>query len=144
MEGSTLSVRLHWAVFLGPAAVFVFGGLSLRAKGLSALVLLAVGVLWGILVWGAYRRSEITLTNDRVRVRTGYLMRRDYDILFTDIAVVDFYQPSLGTLLNFGKLIIVHGKGTRTAVRMVAAPLEFVMELKRRVGRLYGREQELS
>ena len=142
-EERTLTARLHWAVFLGPAAVFVFGGLSLRSKGLSALVLLAIGLLWGIVAWGAYRRSQIILTGDRVRVRTGYLLRRSYDILFTDIAVVDYYQPSLGALLNFGKVIIVHGKGTRTAVRMVTGPAEFIVELKRRVGRLYGQEPEL-
>ncbi len=130
--------RLHWAVFLGPALVFIFGGLSLQSKGTAALVFMAIGALWGAISYMTYQRSAITLSSDRIHIRTGFLLRRNYDVLLKDISFVDLYQPSLGAMLNFGKLIIIHGKRIRTIVRMVDAPLEFVMELKRRLGSIHN------
>jgi uncharacterized membrane protein YdbT with pleckstrin-like domain len=138
--GTTLTARLHWVVLLGPTAVFVFGGLSLRSKGASALVLMAIGALWGLLSFMTYRRSEITLTADRLHIQTGFLFRKSYDVLLKEIVAVDLYQPSLGALLNFGKLIVIHGRRARSTVRMVASPVEFVMELKRRLGTIHSQE----
>jgi hypothetical protein len=139
-ESAVLTAHLHWVMLLGPALIFVFGGLSLRSKGVAALALMAIGAFWGLLSLMTYRRSEIALAVDRVHIQTGFLLKRNYDIFLKEIVAIDLYQPSLGAMLNFGKLIIVHGKGTRTVVRMVASPIEFVMELKRRTGRLRGQE----
>jgi len=44
--------------------------------------------------------------------------------------VVDFYQPSLGALLNFGKIIIVHGGTGKNVFRFIARPAEFVKKVQ--------------
>jgi hypothetical protein len=125
-ERVVYQTRLHWVVFLGPAALIIFGGLSLPAKGLPALVLIALGFAWGILSYIKFCYSLIHITDKRVLIRVGFLVRKPYTISLTDISYVDFYQPSLGAMLNFGKITIIHGEKFKSVFRMVSSPREFV------------------
>ncbi|MCX8022146.1 MAG: PH domain-containing protein [Syntrophorhabdaceae bacterium] len=124
---------LHWAILLGPAMVMVIGGLSIPTKGLSALILLLVGCVWGIFSTVSIKTSEIAITDRRLIIRVGFPLRRTYDIPLDEIDMVDVHQPSLGKILNFGKVILgFTGKG-RGAFRMVASPLDFRAHLEREV-----------
>jgi hypothetical protein len=50
--------------------------------------------------------------------------------------IIDFYQPSLGSMLNFGK-IIINCKGKKhCAVRFVSCPAEFVREVHQQINAL--------
>ncbi len=64
---------------------------------------------------------------------TSSLLRRPYKIPFTDITYVDFYQPSLGAILNFGKITIVHGAKYKSVFRMVSSPGDLVMAVREQV-----------
>jgi membrane protein YdbS with pleckstrin-like domain len=125
-ERVVYQTRLHWVLFLGPATLIIFGGLSLPAKGLPALVLIALGFAWGILAYIKFCYSLIRITDKRVLIRVGFLVRKPYTISLTDISYVDFYQPSLGAMLNFGKITIIHGQKFKSVFRMVSSPREFV------------------
>jgi len=124
---------LHWATLLGPTTLMVIAGLSLPTKGISALILLLIGVLWGLFSTVSLQTSEIAITDRRLIIRVGFPLRRTYDVPLDQIDMVDVYQPSLGKILNFGKIILgFTGKG-RGAFRMVASPLEFRAHLEREV-----------
>jgi hypothetical protein len=47
--------------------------------------------------------------------------------------VIDYYQPSLGSMLNFGKIIIVYSGKKRCAIRLVSSPAEFVKEVHQQI-----------
>ncbi len=131
--------KLHWATLLGPAVLIILAGLWIPSKGISALVLLALGVMWGVFSSVSLQNSEIGITDKRLLLRVGFPLRRSCDILLEEIQMVDIYQPSLGKFLNFGKIIIQSGGGKRYVFRMIASPIEFRDKLARQVNSIRQR-----
>lgn len=129
-ERIVYQIRLHWVLFLGPLMLIIIGGLSFPAKGLSALVLAGIGIAWGVISYIKFNYSYIRVTDKRVLIRVGFLVRRPYSISLSDISYVDFYQPSLGSMLNFGKITIIHGKKFKSVFRMVSSPGELVTAVR--------------
>lgn len=125
--------KLHWATLLGPGMLIVLGGLSVPSKGMSAVVLLAIGVMWGIFSSISLQTSEIGITNERLLLKLGFPLRRTYDIPLAKVGMVDIHQPSLGKFLNFGKIIIGFTDGKRGSFRMVREPIEFRIRLERQI-----------
>jgi membrane protein YdbS with pleckstrin-like domain len=132
-ERVVYQTRLHWALFLGPAMVIVIGGLSFPAKGMRALILIAIGLAWGIISYFKYNRSLIRVTNKRVLIRSSFLVKKSFTISLSDISFVDFYQPSLGAILNFGRITLLHGGKMKSVFRLVASPGEFVAAVREQV-----------
>jgi hypothetical protein len=129
-ERIVYQIRLHWVLFLGPLMLIIIGGLSFPAKGLSALVLAGIGIAWGVISYIKFNYSYIRVTDKRVLIRVGFLVRQPYSIFLSDISYVDFYQPSLGSMLNFGKITIIHGKKFKSVFRMVSSPGELVTAVR--------------
>lgn len=126
-------VKYHWAILLGPILVIVIGGLTLGFQGYHAMALIAFGLVWGICSYISLCRSEIGLTRSKVLINVGFPMKRSYDIPLGEITVIDFYQPSLGSMLNFGKIIIVYKGKKKCAFRFVSCPAEFVKEAHQQI-----------
>jgi len=110
-------------MLFGPAVLMIVAGLSIPARGPTAVVFLFVGVLWGIFSSVSLERSEFTLTRTRLLVKTGFPWRRSYDLPFSEIEGIDIYQPALGKILNFGKVTIKTVNRNRPSFRMVRDPL---------------------
>ncbi len=129
-ESTLYTARSHWVLLLGPAMLLLIGGLSIPTKGLSAFVLCAIAIAWGVLCYRGYVNSQIRLTDSRVLVTRGGIYKRTYGINLSDISLVDSYQPSLGAVLNFGKITIVHGGKFKSVSRMIASPVELVTRVR--------------
>jgi len=125
--------KLHWVLFLGPAMLIILGGLWVPAKGLPAIVLVAIGLAWGILSYRKYFNSYIHVTNKKVIICASSLMRRPYKIPLAGITYADYNQPSLGAFLNFGKITIIHGKQYKSVFRMVSSPADLVTAVREQV-----------
>lgn len=135
-EAIVYRTTCHWAMFLGPALIIVFGGLSLNSQGFSAIVLMAFGLLWGVFSYVSLRGSDIALTRKRLLINAGFPVLKAYDIPLADIVAVDYYQPTLGSMLNFGKIIIVRNKQSKCVIRFVSAPAELVTQVRQQVSSL--------
>ena len=131
-EAFIYRAQYHWAILLGPILVMIIGGLALGSQGYHAMALIAFGLVWGICSYISLCRSEIGLTRSKVLINVGFPMKRSYDIPLGEITVIDFYQPSLGSMLNFGKIIIYKGK-KKCAFRFISCPAEFVKEAHQQV-----------
>ncbi len=125
--------KCHWAVLLGPILVIIIGGLALKSQGYHATALIAFGLIWGVFSYISLQRSEIGLTQNRVLVNFGYPLKKSYDIPLNQIMLVDYYQPSLGSMLNFGKIIIIYSGKKKCAIRLVAGPAEFVKAVQQQI-----------
>ncbi len=125
--------KFHWAVLLGPILVVILGGLALKTQGYHVMVLIAFGLGWGLFSYMSLSKSELRLTRKRVFINPGLPWKRSYDIPLDKIAVVDFYQPSLGSILDFGKIIIIHDRNVRSVVRFVSSPGEVVREMQKQI-----------
>jgi len=125
--------KCHWAMFLGPALIIIIGGLALKSQGFHAIVLMAFGLVWGICSYVSLRGSDIALTRKRVLVNAGYPLPKANDIPLSEIVAIDYYQPTLGSMLDFGKVIIVHNKQRRCIIRFVSAPAELVTQVRQQL-----------
>jgi len=125
--------KLHWATLFGPGMLIVLGGLWIPSKGMSALAMLTLGVIWAVFSSISLQNSEIGITDKRLLLRVGFPLRRTCDIVLEKIQMVDIYQPSLGKFLNFGKIIIQSVGGKRYAFRMIASPVELRDEVAKQV-----------
>jgi hypothetical protein len=123
----------HWAIFLGPLVVIFIGCLMLGSKTFQASVVLAFGFIWGILSYFSFRESGITVTDRRLLINIGFPIKKNYNIPLNNIILVDFYQPSLGSILNFGKIILVQKENKKKAFRFISSPAELVMEVHKQV-----------
>jgi uncharacterized membrane protein YdbT with pleckstrin-like domain len=135
-ESIVYRAQLHWAILLGPILVILIGGLALKSQGYHAMILIAFGLIWGILSYINLERSEIGLTRDKVIVNTGFPLKKSFDILLDEIIFVDYYQPTLGSMLNFGKILVMDKRKKKYAFRFVAAPAEFVKEVHHQIATL--------
>jgi len=125
--------KYHWAILLGPILVMLIGGLALKSQGYHAMALIAFGLIWCISSYISLRRSEIGLTRNKVFINVGFPLKKSFDILLNEIVLIDYYQPSLGSMLNFGKIIIVHKGNKKSAFRPVSCPAEFVKEVQQQI-----------
>jgi hypothetical protein len=128
--------QLHWAILLGPSLVIVVGALALKSQGYHAMVLIAFGLIWGILSYINLRRSEIGLTQNKVLIDVGFPMKKSHDIPLSEIIFIDYYQPSLGSMLDFGKILVMDKRKKKYAFRLVAAPAEFVKAVHHQINAL--------
>ncbi|HMK66809.1 MAG TPA: PH domain-containing protein [Thermodesulfobacteriota bacterium] len=117
---------LHWALLLGPAMVIFLGRLMLDSKGPQAVVVMAFGALWGLTSFINLRRSQILLTADRLIFQTGFPLKKTYNLPLEEISEIQFYQPTLGSILNFGKIMLVQKNMKRNNFRFVPRPAELV------------------
>ncbi len=125
--------KYHWAILLGPILVVIIGGLALGSQGYHAVALVVFGLIWGICSYISLQRSEIGLTANKILVNVGFPLKRSYVIPLEKIILVDYYQPSLGAMLNFGKIIVVYNGKKKSAIRLVSCPAEFVKEVHQQI-----------
>jgi hypothetical protein len=128
--------KCHWAMFLGPILVIIIGGLALKSQGFHAMVLMAFGLVWGIFSYVSLDKSEIALTRKRVLINAGFPLVKSYDIPLNKIVAIDFYQPSLGSMLDFGKIAIIYDGRSKCTVRFVSSPAGFATKVRQQMASL--------
>ncbi|HOW54775.1 MAG TPA: PH domain-containing protein [Syntrophorhabdaceae bacterium] len=124
---------VHRAALLGPAMLLIVGGVSVRARPVAALVMIGLAVLWGVFSIYNLRASEFALTATKLTIRIGFPFKRFYEFPYSKITGVDFHQPALGMMLNFGKVIIVQSNGKAIVFRLVAKPNDFITRLRQQL-----------
>jgi hypothetical protein len=121
---------LHWAILLGPAMVIFLGLLILKSKGPQAIVVISFGAVWGLSSVISLRQSQILLTADRLSLQVGFPLKKSYSLPLEEISQMHFYQPTLGALLDFGKIILVQRTMKRNSFRFVSHPAVLVNEVQ--------------
>jgi hypothetical protein len=132
----------HWVILFGPALLLFLAGISIPSKGMSAMILFIIAAIWSILSYIILQNTEFVITSNRLLIWTIFPRKKLHDIAFTEIADVAIYQPTLGKLLNFGKLTIILSKRKKVSRRLVNAPYEFLTNLQRQVDAVRGKQQE--
>ncbi|HME42618.1 MAG TPA: PH domain-containing protein [Syntrophorhabdales bacterium] len=123
----------HWAIVLGPMLLIIIGGLALKSQGFHAMMLMAFGFIWGVFSYVSLHRSELGLTRKRLLINAGFPLLKSYDIALGKIVAIDFHQPSLGSMLDFGKITIIYGGRSRCVIRFVSSPAEFVTMVRQQM-----------
>jgi hypothetical protein len=66
-------------------------------------------------------------------MNAGFPLVKSFDITLNKIVAIEFFQPALGAMLDFGKLAIVHDGRSRCIIRFVSSPAEFVTQVRQQM-----------
>ena len=118
--------RLHWILFLWPFLFLLLGlwvGISFPTFREVGLFGVLMALAWGVLMWLTYQFSSLTIKEKQVILRTGILVRQTIDIPLTKIESIDIRQSLVGSLFQYGSLVITGTGGTRQWMTYIAKPL---------------------
>lgn len=86
-------------------------------------MILGVGFLSLLANVVSYTFSIFQVLPHSIRVRVGVLVRETVNIPYSKIEMINLKQSILGSVLNFGTIIIVGTGGTRNVINNIAKPL---------------------
>lgn len=122
--------RLHYVIFFWPVllfllAIFLAFGVGSQQVPVEKLsyVLGAFALIWGTVTLLQYMCSSLNIKNKQVILSTGVLVHQTIDIPMNKIESIDIRQSVLGSLLNYGSLVITGTGGTRQYVNYLSSPL---------------------
>jgi uncharacterized membrane protein YdbT with pleckstrin-like domain len=127
-EKIVAEAKLHWAIFIGPLLLFLFGLLTGPAKG----IFIALALFWAGYRFLIYSTTELAVTSKRVIAKSGILRRNVVDVSNSKIEGVTYHQGIIGRVFGYGS-VLVRGTG----VGQVPIPfIEHPEFFKHEVGRV--------
>lgn len=118
--------RLHWVIFMMPVTLIV-GSLLIFIFAYRfyqiGLMLLAVGVGVGITYWFTYKFSIFQILSNGVRIKSGIFVKESTNVPFKSIETIDIRQNVLGSMLNYGTLMIRGSGGSYNYMHHLQDPL---------------------
>lgn len=118
--------RLHWILFFLPMFLFVIAiwlGYAIKSLYMLSLGFILLAVFWEVLVWLTYQCSYLIIKRNQVLLSTGIFVRQTIVISLSKIESIDIRQSILGTIFQYGSLIITGTGGTRQVVNFLSKPL---------------------
>lgn len=95
--------RYHWIVYCFPRSIMTLG----------------------LLPWLERLSSEFAITNKRIIIKTGLILRRTVELNLQQVESVKVDQSIFGRLLDYGTVTIVGSGGTREVFPHIRQPLMF-------------------
>ncbi|MDF1758526.1 MAG: PH domain-containing protein [Legionellaceae bacterium] len=118
--------KLHWILFIWPVLFFcvaVYIGMKFEPLQKASLFLGAAAIFWEVVVWLTYECSYLIIKNKQVILCTGIFVRQTLDLSLNKIESVDIRQSILGSILQYGSLVITGTGGTRQYINFLNKPL---------------------
>lgn len=118
--------RLNWVIFFWPVillCVATYVGISFEVAHTPSLIMAAIGAVWFIITWFTYQFSSITIKRKQIIVRTGFLVRQTVDIPLSKVESVDIRQSLIGSMFQYGSLVITGTGGSKQSVNFLNKPL---------------------
>lgn len=98
-----------------------FGLVSFKALGVIAII----SILWLAFAWVAYIASEFAITDRRVLVKRGIVLRHTAELFLERVESVHLNQTIAGRLLGYGTVEVVGTGETREVLSQLPGPQRF-------------------
>ena len=118
--------RLHWIIFFWPVVLLIaalFLSTTYEELRLPSYILAGIALVWIFSTWVTYYFSSLTIKENQVILRTGVIVRQTVDIPLNRIETIDIRQSILGSILQYGSLVITGTGGTRHLINTLNKPL---------------------
>jgi len=124
-EQLVAEAKLHWAMFVGPVLLFLFGLLTGPLKGFF----ITLAVVWSVYRGLVYLTTELAITNKRVIAKTGIIRRNAVEISNSKVEGITYHQGIVGRIFGYGS-ILVRGTGIgQVPIPFIAQPDHFKHEV---------------
>ncbi|MBA4697194.1 MAG: PH domain-containing protein [Legionella sp.] len=120
------TARLHWILFLGPVLfmlLILYAITHLFLLTGSAILLFLLGLAWLGAIWVTYTFSYLEIKPRKISLRTGIFVREIVDISMDKIESIDIRQSILGSILQYGSLVITGTGGSHRMIHYLKNPL---------------------
>jgi len=127
-EEVLFTTKLHWITFLFPIIMFIVAFVAYAYHPILqdlAYFIFLFAIATGIITLLNYMFSEFAVTTRRVICQRGIIFRRSIAILLRQIETVDVQYNIIGSILNYGTVIIVGTGGTRDGFPNISKPRRF-------------------
>ncbi len=125
-NGIVYQAHLHWVLFFWPGVLFCIGGyigLQFNSLHLLAIFFEVFALIWGLIAWAQYHFSSLTIKNKQIILCMGVLVQKTVDIPLNKIESIDITRSLIGSLLQYGTLVIRGTGGTRQVIPYLNKPL---------------------
>lgn len=139
-EQVVFRTKLHAAVIVFPMvilalAVLYFGKYNIGFYGIGWGVSLILAV-WLAVELANHGVSEFGVTNQRLRMKQGYLPRRIMETPLEQVEGMQVTQSALGKKLGYGTVIVRRTDGSSTAFSSLNHPVAFRERVQEQLGRI--------
>lgn len=118
--------RLNWIIFFWPAVLFfsmLIIGFQFYQLHTPALIIAIIALIWEGMMWMTYQFTVLMIKKSQVILCTGILVRQTLDIPLNKIESIDIRQSIMGSLFQYGSLVITGTGGSRQYVNFLNSPL---------------------
>lgn len=118
--------KLHWILFIGPLVLLgfvLYMGHVFTPLYKASLAIVAVAIFWELVIWLTYQSSYLIIKKKQVILCTGVFVRQTLDISLNKIESIDIRQSLLGSILQYGSLVITGTGGTKQCINFLNKPL---------------------
>jgi uncharacterized membrane protein YdbT with pleckstrin-like domain len=118
--------RLHWIIFLRPLLILLIPILMNHLGVYQRHIFLtfaAISVIWFVSEIIHYVFTFMTIQSRNVILQSGFLIQQTIDIPLAKIESIDIRQSLIGTILNYGDLLITGSGGSRQTMYCIQNPL---------------------
>ena len=126
MDTLSYQTRLHWIMFIKPL-IFLIVPLIFSYVGVHVwqlyLIFGGISLAWLCIEWFRYYFTLLDINPKRVMIQSGFLVQQTLDLPLNRIECVDLKQSILGTILNYGDLVITGSGGTHQVIMGIKNPL---------------------
>jgi uncharacterized membrane protein YdbT with pleckstrin-like domain len=136
-ENIVYITKLHWiiyvkalvAVLIGVVMIIVipiFGETGVKnTLVLPGIIVIVIGVLYGIYLNVLIKTSEFVVTNKRVIMKKGIISTTTLEVLFSKAESISTYQSIGGKLFGYGNIAVIGSGGTKNVFYLIEKPFEF-------------------
>ena len=117
------------AVLIGLIMIVVipiFGETGVKNNLLiPGIIVIAVGLLYGIYLSLLIKTSEFIITNKRLIMKKGIISTATLELLFSKAESISIYQSISGKVFRYGNILVGGSGGTKNVFHTVEKPFEF-------------------
>lgn len=144
------SAKWHWmnyALFalVGIAGVYLLYRMIKENPYIDNVMFIippAILILVAIIGYISIEHNEFVITNRRIIIKSGIIMRQSYELRLELLESIQVYQGILGRMFEYGT-IIVHGVGASRGIAMrLESPLEFRQKIFEEIGKQSKKTKE--
>lgn len=128
-ENIVFATKFHWIILSNAFVVVLIGVIMMGAIPIwgntAGIIVIIIGILYGIYLYLLIKTSEFVITNKRVIMKKGIISTTTLEILLSKAESISAYQTIRGKLFGYGNIAVIGSGGTKNVFNCIEKPFEF-------------------